>query len=85
MWSTSLSLARRGSPVKIDVIGDGPLRASLTERVRSENLDNVSLHGFVDESRKWVVATLILDFLASDEPPATLPGAARSDRRCRSA
>lgn len=49
------SLRDAGVDAEIDVIGDGPESTFLAAIVRDENLNNVSLHGFVDETTKWTL------------------------------
>jgi glycosyltransferase involved in cell wall biosynthesis len=46
-------LARRGIDADIDLIGDGPGRARVEERIRVQELHSVRLAGFVGEDEKW--------------------------------
>lgn len=46
-------LRERLPSARLVMIGDGPLRAAVAERVAELGLDNVELTGFVEEAEKW--------------------------------
>ena len=49
---------------QIDIVGDGPERRNLIAAIQREQLDNVHLHGFVDEPTKWRLLSQATLFLA---------------------
>lgn len=63
-----IELARRlrtaQSDVRIDIVGDGPLREQLAYTIDKEQLTNILLHGFVDEATKWRLLSTASLFLA---------------------
>lgn len=50
--------------VRIYVIGDGPLRSLLEERVDTAKLDNISILGYISEEHKWYLLERACLFLA---------------------
>jgi len=56
VWDV-IELARRlqaaGSPLQIDLVGDGPLRGQIDAAVARDDLGNVHVLGLVDERDKW--------------------------------
>ena len=49
---------------QIDIVGDGPERRNLVAPIQRSGLDNVQLHGFVDDATKWHVLSQATLFLA---------------------
>lgn len=50
--------------VHIEVIGDGPLRLAVEEKIKTEGLNNVSILGYVTEEYKWSLLGRARLFLA---------------------
>lgn len=51
----AISLAAAGTPIRVGFLGDGPLRASLEERVRAAGLtDRIVFHGQVTDVERWM-------------------------------
>jgi glycosyltransferase involved in cell wall biosynthesis len=48
-----LELARQIPGAVVTMIGDGPLRAELLERIRDEGIQNLDAPGYVSEEEKW--------------------------------
>jgi glycosyltransferase involved in cell wall biosynthesis len=48
-----LEVAREAPYSTVTMIGDGPLRAEVLERVRHEGIENVDVPGYVSEEEKW--------------------------------
>jgi glycosyltransferase involved in cell wall biosynthesis len=46
-------LKHRMPVARVVIIGDGPLRPAVEQKVRARGLDNVTLTGFVTENEKW--------------------------------
>lgn len=57
-------LEKCGSPLQIDVVGDGPIREEVVRVIDSEGIRNIHLHGFVDERTKWELLSRSTLFLA---------------------
>ena len=54
VWD-ALELARRMPDARLVLLGDGPLRNEVRDRVTAMGLRNVELRGFVSEQEKWRV------------------------------
>jgi glycosyltransferase involved in cell wall biosynthesis len=56
VWDV-LALARamrtRAPAARVVIVGDGPLREALKDRIHNDELDNVEVVGYLEEAEKW--------------------------------